>query len=366
MSEAADRRWLAHARALALRGHGRTAPNPMVGAVVVRDGVVVGEGWHAEYGAPHAEPMALRAAGEAARGATAYVTLEPCAHHGKTPPCTGALLAAGVTRVVFGARDPNPLARGGAEVLRAAGLAVDGPLDEEAVRDLDPVFFHAFASDRPFLTLKLAQSLDGAVAPADGGQRWLTGPAARAEVHRQRAGHDAILVGLGTVLADDPLLTVRDVVPPPRRPPRRLVADRGARLPLGSRLVRTAAEVPVAILAPTDPASAARRDALAAAGVATVAGDDLATQLRALRGEGVQSVYCEGGARLASALLGAGLVDRLVIFTAPVRLGVSARRPALATDADPPGAPGPRLIALARLGDDTMATYDLTRVHRAG
>ena len=366
MSEAADRRWLARALALAVRGHGRTAPNPLVGAVVVRDGVVVGEGWHVEHGAAHAEVMALRAAGEAARGATAYVTLEPCAHHGKTPPCTGALLAAGIARVVYGARDPNPVARGGAAVLREAGVAVDGPLDEGAVHDLDPAFFHRFASDRPFVTLKLAQSLDGATAPADGAQRWLTGDAARAEVHRQRAGHDAILVGLGTVLADDPLLTVRDVVPPPRRAPVRLVADRGARLPLASRLVATAREVPVAILTTGAPATADRQAALAAAGVRAIARDDLAAQLRALRGEGVASVYCEGGATLASALLAAGLVDRLVIFTAPVRLGVAARRPALAAGADPAGGRPPRLVALARFGDDTMATYDLTRVHRAG
>jgi diaminohydroxyphosphoribosylaminopyrimidine deaminase/5-amino-6-(5-phosphoribosylamino)uracil reductase len=362
-----DRRWLGRALALAARGRGRTAPNPMVGAVVVRDGVVVGEGWHAEYGAPHAEVMALRAAGDAARGATAVVTLEPCSHHGKTPPCTDALLAAGVARVVYGAADPNPVARGGAEVLRAAGVEVRGPIDAQAVHDLDPAFFHRFASDRPYVTLKLALSLDGAMAPADRTPRWLTGPLARRAVHRQRAAHDAIMVGIGTVLADDPLLTVRGVSPAPRRAPVRVVVDRDVRLPLGSKLVATLAEAPVTVLAADRPESAARRAALAAAGVTVLTAPTLPAQLRALAAAGIGSVYCEGGATLAGALLAGGHVDRLVIFTAPVRLGADALRPPLAAGADPDGAERHRLVHLRRFGDDLMAIHDLTsRVHRAG
>jgi diaminohydroxyphosphoribosylaminopyrimidine deaminase/5-amino-6-(5-phosphoribosylamino)uracil reductase len=368
VSDRDDRRALRRALALAARGRGRTAPNPLVGAVVVRDGRIVGEGWHAEYGAPHAEVMALRAAGDAARGATVVVTLEPCAHHGKTPPCTDALRAAGVARVVYGAADPNPVARGGAAVLREAGIEVVGPLDPQAVHDLDPAFFHAFASDRPFVTLKLALSLDGAIAPADRTPRWLTGAAARREVHRQRAAHDAVLVGIGTVLADDPLLTVRGTTPPPRRPPARVVLDRRARLPLASRLVRGVDAAPVCVLAVDAPGDAAdRRAALAAAGVQVLVAPDLPAQLRALRGAGIGAVYCEGGAAVAEALLAAGAVDRLVIFRSPERLGADALRPRLAAGADPAAPVRPRLVHLRRFGDDTMAIYDLTsRVHRAG
>lgn len=367
MTDRDDRRWLARALVLAARGRGRTAPNPLVGAVVVRDGTIVGEGWHREYGAPHAEVMALHAAGDAARGATVIVTLEPCSHHGKTPPCTDALLAAGVTRVVFGAADPNPVARGGGDVLRAAGVEVRGPIDPRSVHDLDPAFFHRFSSDRPYVALKLALSLDGAMAPGDRSRRWLTGAAARREVHRQRAAHDAIMVGIGTVLADDPLLTVRGVTPTPRRPPVRIVVDRDARLPLDSRLVKTLAEAPVTVLTTDAPAASARRAALAAAGVTVLTAPTLVGQLQALARAGIGSVYCEGGATLAGALLAAEQVDRLIIFTAPVRLGADALRPPLAAGTDPDGSDRPRLVHHRRFGDDLMAIYDLaSRVHRAG
>src|SRR6476661_5968049 len=204
-----DGAFMRRALALAARGWGRTAPNPMVGAVVVRDGVVVGEGWHAEYGGPHGEVEALRAAGDRARGATIYVTLEPCNHHGKTPPCTDALLAAGVRRVVVACDDPSPVARGGAQRLHEAGVEVTLGVEEQAARELNAPFFHALASDRPFVRLKLALSLDGAIADHSRQPGWLTGELARREVHRMRAGSDAIAVGIGTVLADDPELTVR-------------------------------------------------------------------------------------------------------------------------------------------------------------
>ncbi|HVH13374.1 MAG TPA: bifunctional diaminohydroxyphosphoribosylaminopyrimidine deaminase/5-amino-6-(5-phosphoribosylamino)uracil reductase RibD, partial [Longimicrobium sp.] len=215
-----DRAFVRRAIELAWRGWGRVAPNPLVGCVIVRDdGEVVGEGWHSEYGQAHAEVEALRAAGEAARGATAYVSLEPCSHHGKTPPCTDALIAAGVRSVVFGGFDPNPRARGGAEVLRAAEIDVAGGVEEAAVRDQNAVFFHAHSpagADRPFVALKLAMSLDARIADRDGGSVWITGPEARAETHRLRAGYDAVAVGIGTARADDPQLTVRDI-PVPRR-----------------------------------------------------------------------------------------------------------------------------------------------------
>ena len=358
-----DRRFMRRALTLALRGRGTTAPNPMVGAVVVRDGQVIGEGFTQPYGGAHAEVMALRAAGERARGATIYVTLEPCANVGRTPPCTDALIAAGVARVVFAAHDPNPAQRGGAERLSAAGIAVESGLEAQPALDQNPAFHHRFRSDRPFVTLKLACSIDGAIADASRTPGWLTGPGARREVHRQRADHDAVAVGLGTVLADDPQLTVRGVRQP-RVAPRRVVFSRTGRLPLDSTLVRTAADVPVLVAGQA--IAAPQVDALRAHGVTVVQAGTLHGQLVALRGLGIESVYCEGGAQLADALLADGLVDRLVIFTAPVHLGADALRPLSA------GAPVPigqadryRLVSHRRLGDDLMAIYDLaSRVHR--
>ncbi len=358
-----DRRFIRRALALALRGRGTTAPNPMVGAVVVLGGRVVGEGFTQPFGGAHAEVVALRAAGDASRNATVYVTLEPCASHGKTPPCVDALIAAGVSRVVFAASDPNPAMRGGADRLRAAGIDVLAGVEGQAARDQNPAFFHRFGSDRPFVTLKLARSIDGAIADARRVGGWLTGPAARRVVHLQRADHDAVAVGVGTVIADDPQLTVRGV-PMPRVAPTRVVFDRSARIPLDSALVRTARETPVIVVA-AEP-DAARRDALEAAGVRVLEAVGLTAQLQALKDAGVLSVYCEGGATLADALLAEGLVDWLVIFTAPVRLGADAVRPLLT---GPPvlveQATRHRLIAHRRLGDDLMAIYDLTHsVHR--
>ena len=359
-----DRRFMRRALALALRGRGTTAPNPMVGAVVVRDGRVVGEGFTQPYGGPHAEVQALRAAGELARGATLYATLEPCANHGKTPPCVDALISAGVTRVVFAASDPNPVMRGGEEKLRAAGIEVLGGVDAQAAADQNPAFFHRFRSDRPFVTLKLALSIDGAMADARRVSGWLTGAAARREVHRQRADHDAIAVGVGTAIADDPQLTVRGVKVR-RAAPTRVIFDRSGRIPLDGALVRTARETPVLVVAET--VAPDRRATLEQAGVRLLTATGLAAQLRSLRGDaGIESVYCEGGASLAQALLADRLVDWLVIFTAPVRLGADAVRPLVS---GPPvfvaQAVRHRLVAHRRLGDDLMAIYDLTSsVHR--
>ena len=358
-----DRRFMRRALALALRGRGTTAPNPMVGAVVVRDGEIVGEGFTQPFGGAHAEVQALRDADTRARNSTVYVTLEPCASHGKTPPCSDALIAAGVARVVYGAADPNPIMRGGADKLRAAGIDVSDGVDAQSARDQNPAFFHNFGSDRPFVTLKLALSLDGAMADAGRTRAWLTGPASQREVHRQRADHDAVAVGVGTAIADDPLLTVRGVAAP-RVAPARVVFDRTARLPLASRLVRTARDVPVIVAATA--VDSARQTALEVEGVRVVCATDLPGQLRALRAAGIESLYCEGGAALADALLDDQLVDRLVIFRAPVRLGADAVRPLLAGTPVLAGqAARYRLIAHRRLGDDLMAIYDLTTsVHR--
>ena len=320
-----DARFMRAALTLAERGRGQVAPNPMVGAVIVREGEVVGEGWHSAYGEAHAEVEALRRAGDRAEGAVAYVTLEPCSHFGKTPPCVEALLAARVARVVYACADPNPAAGGGGERLRAAGVDVSSGVEEQAARDLNARFFHRFSghSHRPWVELKLALSLDGRVADASGASRWITGPESRSEVQRIRAGHDAIAVGIGTVLADDPQLTVRGE-PQPRRPVVRIVFDRGLRLPLDSALVRSAGEVPVwAVAAPGAPA--ARSDALTKAGVKVLVADALPAALASIATEGVESVLCEGGAILASALLEASLVDRLSLFYAPLLLGPGAR-----------------------------------------
>ena len=350
-----DGAWMRRALALAERGWGQTAPNPMVGAVVVRDGAVVGEGWHAHFGAPHAEIEALRAAGERARGATLYVSLEPCNHFGKTPPCTDAILAAGVHRVVAACADPSPVASGGADRLREAGVEVTLGVEEAAARELNAAFFHALSSDRPFVQLKLALSLDGALADHSRQPGWLTGELARREVHRMRAGSDAIAVGIGTALADDPELTVRHA-PPPRVAPTRIVFDTSARLPRTSRLAQTAAQLPVIVVcwAP-EPAHAA---ALEHTGVTLLHAATSRDALVALRERGVRTLLVEGGAALASAFLQEALVDRLIIFRAPLVLGSGALN---AFGSLPPSragdAPRWRLLRTQRFEDDEMSVY---------
>ena len=352
---------MARALELASHGAGMVAPNPLVGAVVVRDGEIVGEGWHPAFGGPHAEVMALAAAGSAARGATMYVTLEPCRHQGKTPPCTDALLAAGVARVVYAVADPNPVAAGGGALLAAAGVAVTAGVCEQAARDGNaPFLFAATHPARPFVTLKLALSIDGALVDASRQRGWLTGPDARRAVHALRRTVDAIAVGIGTALADDPALTVRDV-PPPRVAPRRVVFDRSARLPQASALVQSAHETPVLVVCAAhaaDAAEAARRTALEGAGVTLVPADTLSEALAALRALGLQQLLVEGGAALGSAFMGAGLVDRLITFQAPVILGAGAL-PAFANLPPQAAASAPRLRVISRepLGADLMTTY---------
>jgi diaminohydroxyphosphoribosylaminopyrimidine deaminase/5-amino-6-(5-phosphoribosylamino)uracil reductase len=354
----AHARDIAHMRralSLSLEGWGRTAPNPLVGAVIVRDDVVVGEGYHAEYGAPHAEVMALRQAGENARGATIYVSLEPCAHHGKTPPCTEALIAAGLSRVVVATADPNPVARGGAAALRAAGIVVEMGVEGAAACELNAAFLHAFRATRPWMTLKLAVSADGAIADATRAQRWLTGPLGREEVHRLRAGHDAIAVGLGTVLADDPSLTARGPVRP-RVAPSRIVFDDDALLPRGSVLARTARETPTIVLARRPESS--RVAALRELGVDVIAAETTEQALETLARRGIRSVLVEGGARVAGRLLDRALVDRMIIFQAPMVLGPGS----LDAFAHAPGMSFDHLAQLPvvmtrAIGDDTMTIY---------
>lgn len=359
-----ERAALARARELAMRGRGRVSPNPLVGAVVLREGRVVAEGWHEGPGLPHAEAMALAAAGEAARGATVACTLEPCSHHGRTPPCADALVAAGVARVVVGVADPLERDRaGGSEVLRAAGVEVvfaDGE-DARACAELNAAFFTWAITGTPYVTLKLATSLDGKIATAAGESRWISGPESRALVHRWRADSDAVGVGLGTALADDPSLTARDVEGPVRQPAR-VVFDSAARLPLKSALVRTARESPVVILAAAD-APADRVAALEAAGVdvARLEGGParrVAAGMAALGERGIQSLLVEGGAELAGALIDGVAVDRLAWFLAPMLIGGREAPSALGGSGAATLALAPRLAGLQteRIGDDLLIT----------
>lgn len=344
---------------LAERGWGRVAPNPMVGAVVARDGEVVGEGHHAAFGGPHAEVEALAQAGERARGATLYVTLEPCTHHGKTPPCTDAILRAGVQRVLYAVRDPTE-AGGGAERLRVHGVEVEAGLCELAARDLNAVFFTAATERRTFVALKLALSLDARIAEAPGRQTAITGRRALREAHRLRAGHDAVAVGVGTVLADDPRLTVREW-PAPAAPPVRVVLDSTLRTPPQSRLVAAAEDARVWVFAKAGAPHDRARD-LEARGVRvfivpeTRPGRlDLGEVLAELWRNDVRSVLFEGGAEVAGTLLAEDRVDRLHLLYAPFLLGAGGL-PAF-TDVDPLRW---RLAARRGLGRDTLLTLART------
>jgi diaminohydroxyphosphoribosylaminopyrimidine deaminase / 5-amino-6-(5-phosphoribosylamino)uracil reductase len=343
---------------LAWKGWGRVAPNPLVGAVVLRGNEVVGEGYHAEYGQEHAEVVALRAAGEKARGATLVVTLEPCNHQGKQPPCTEAVLAAGISHVIAAVADPNPTAGGGAARLGSQGVKVEiGLRGDEASRQ-NALFLHQFSgASRPFVALKLATTLDGKIADRAGRSRWISGGDAREFVHWLRAGFDAIGVGGFTARTDDSALTVRGSVEP-RVPPRRVVFDRLGDLPVGLQLVRTARTVPT-ILVTTPQASSARVNALEAAGVVVHQEVTLALGLEALKREGIHSIVVEGGGRLGGALLAEGVVDRYYWIQSAVWLG-DGGVPAIE------GFPGSTLVEAERwhvverraLGEDTLLVVD--------
>ena len=323
---------VAHMRAalaLARRGIGNTWPNPSVGCIVVNNGRVVGRAVTAPAGRPHAEPAALEAAGAAARGSTVYVTLEPCCHWGRTPPCTDALIAAGVARVVIATRDPDPRVDGaGIARLRAAGLQVEEGVLQAEADELAAGFRLRVREGRPLVTLKLASTLDGRIATRGGESRWITGEPARKAAHALRGRNDAVMVGVGTVLADDPELTCR--IPAFRpNPAVRVVADSHLRTPLTSRLVRAAGESPTWMLVRPD-ADPERRRGFLDAGVKLIeapagsVGVDTEKALRALGEAGITRVLVEGGAQLAAALLRAGLVDRIAWFHAPSILGADA------------------------------------------
>ena len=332
VSLAGDVRWMHMALTLAARSLGRVAPNPAVGAVLVRGGRVLGRGATADGGRPHAEAVALdqaraRYGPEALIGATAYVTLEPCAHHGHTPPCAEALAAAGIARLVCPLEDPDQRVRGrGFAVLAAAGVAVETGLMGPQARRLNAGFLSVIERRRPYLTLKLAATLDGRIATAKGESRWITGAAARTRVHLMRAKADAVLIGAGTARADDPMLDARGLGPRAAQPVR-IVADGGLSLPLSGRLALSARQIPLRLLhRPGAPAG--RLAALKDLGVETVeiaACDngllDMADALRRLAEGNIPRVLCEGGGRLAAALLAGGLVDGIALFTAGRAIG---------------------------------------------
>ena len=325
MLSAADRELMRQALALASRGLYTTTPNPRVGCVVVKDGTIVGSGWHERAGLPHAEALALKEAGERARGATLYLTLEPCSHHGRTPPCVDAIIPAGVRRVVAAMQDPNPKVAGaGFAKLRAAGIEVESGLMEEEARELNIGFVARMTRGRPWVRMKIAASLDGRTALANGRSRWITGEAARVDGHRWRARACAILTGHGTVREDDPQLNVRGVDTP--RQPLKIVVDSRFETPVSARLLKDGKTLIVGAVS-----EKARIAALGKAGADTViipndrGKVELLKLMEELARRELNEIHVEGGHKLNGSLLQAGVVDELLVYLAPSVIGDSGR-----------------------------------------
>ncbi len=357
---------MAHALSLGARGLGRVWPNPAVGCVIVNQGRIVGRGWTLPGGRPHAEAVALAQAGAAARGGTAYVTLEPCAHHGQTPPCAAALIAAGVARVVTALTDPDPRVAGrGHKMLQEAGIAVTESVLQGQARYANAGFLKRVTQRLPFVTLKLATSLDGRIATQTGQSRWITGSDARRAVHLMRLTHDAVLIGAGTARADDPDLSVRDLGA--SHQPLRVVIDTHLSHDPHSRLGRTARDSPVWMMhGPAAPKGARQAWADQGAHLIEVAGDlsgrvDAKAALQALASAGLTRILCEGGGRLAASLLQAGLVDDLALFTAGVVIGGDGQA-ALAPLGVGDLADAPRLTLreTRQIGGDCYSLWSLT------
>ena len=363
------------ARTLAERGRYTVAPNPLVGAVVARDGTAISEGWHARAGGDHAEVAALKTVGEAARGATMYVTMEPCNHHGRTPPCTEALIRSGISRVVLGHLDPDPRMRGkSVEMLRKAGVEVE-VLDDPAFELQNEQFMRYMRTGRPFVHLKLAATLDGRIAAAGGDSKWVTGEAARLRAHELRAEAGAVLVGAGTVRADDPLLTARGL---PEEPPRitRIVLDPRLTISGDSRLVRSADESPVIVFV-DQRALDGREKELRALGVEVVGaprssgGLDLLYVLEELGRRGIRSVLVEGGGETAAPFVGDGLAAKITVFYAPKLVG-SGGVPMIGALRVTKMAEALRfsVSSVGTVGEDVAVTLyparEEDRVHRAG
>ena len=334
-----DESYIREALRIAEYARGRTSPNPLVGAVIVRDGAIVASGWHRAAGEPHAEIHALRMAGELARGATLYVTLEPCAHHGRTGPCAEAVIAAGLARVVIALSDPNPLVAGrGIHLLTAAGIEVTTGICEDEARRQNEIFLKWVTTKRPFVTLKTAMTLDGKIASHTGASRWITGAAARARVHAYRNEYDAILVGIGTVLADDPSLTTR-LEHGTGKNPLRIVLDSEARTPLDAKLVADGAAPTIIVV--SERADHRRVNLLRACGAEVVTLGtqrvDIAALLDYLGAREITSLFVEGGAAVNWSLLAGGSVDKVHAFIAPMLMGgETAKTPIGGTGFDSP------------------------------
>lgn len=362
-----DTDYMALAVSLAERGRGWTRPNPVVGAVIVKGDQVLGQGWHRRCGGLHAEREALASCRASPAGATLYVTLEPCCHHGRQPPCTDAILEAGIARVVVGSSDPNPLVAGkGLEVLRAAGVQVETGVLQAECDGLNPAFFHYIRTGRPCVTLKYAMTLDGKIATRTGASRWITGEEARRRVHQDRHANAAILVGSGSVLADDPLLTCRLEG---GRNPLRVVCDTRLRTPLDSRLVRTAGEVPTVLA--VGPEGAKRAAAYEAAGcqVWTLplreGRVDLSALMDRLGRAEIDSLLLEGGGTLNWSMLEAGLVQRVQAYVAPKLFGGSAKTPVEGRGVElPDQAVRLKHMTVTPIGADFLLEGEIDYVHR--
>lgn len=353
--------YMQRAIALAKRGCGLTNPNPMVGAVIVKNGTIIGEGWHTKYGALHAERHALSRCTESPDGATMYVTLEPCCHHGKQPPCTEAVIQSGIRTVYVGSRDPNPLVSGkGVQQLRAAGITVHTDFLRAECDACNPFFFHYITTKLPYCIVKYAMTADGAIACSNGASKWVTGELARADVQQTRKAVAAILVGIGTVLADDPLLTYREEI---ACSPVRIVCDTTLRIPLESQLVQTAKEVPLVVM--TCQTDSNRIQALERAGVTVCvlpAGEDgrpVFSQILQKIGEmGLDSVLIEGGAAIHAAALQSGMVQQVQIYLAPKLFGGDGLSPVGKLGiTDPMQAPTFSAPVVTRLGQDIRLDY---------
>lgn len=358
-----DEKYMRQAIALALKGTGRVNPNPLVGAVVVKDGRIIGEGYHQQYGCPHAERNALAACTESPAGATIYVTLEPCCHHGKNPPCTEALIAAGISRVVVGSPDPNPLVAGkGIAQLKAAGIQVEEGFLQAECDAINFIFFHYITTNKPYLALKYAMTADGKIACHTGASRWITGEVARHHVHQLRNKYAAIMVGTGTVLADDPELTCRIEN---GNNPVRIVCDTQLRTPLSAKLVVTAKEVPTIIATCCQEESRHKPYQEAGCQVWVVpaknGGVDLQALVHRLGQEKIDSVLVEGGGQLNWSLLQAGLVQRVYTYIAPkIFGGAAARSPVGGIGVDnPQQAFQMRVVATQQLGEDFLLEQEV-------
>ena len=362
-----DRDYMLRAIELAKGGLGWTSPNPLVGAVIVKDGRIIGEGYHERCGKLHAERNAIASLTENAEGATLYVTLEPCCHYGKTPPCTEAILGQKIARVVIGSRDPNPLVAGkGAAILRAAGVQVEEDFMREECDALNPVFFHYITKKTPYVVMKYAMTADGKIAARTGDSKWITGESARKKVQELRHQYMGIMAGIGTVLADDPMLNVRI---PGLKSPVRIICDSGLRIPMDSQLVKTAKEYRTIVAYAGECCKEAEKKAeqLHAAGVETVSVPDadgrvdLGKLMEYLGNQGIDSVLLEGGGTLNDAALSAGIVNEICAFIAPkIFGGADAKTPVSGIGvAHPAEAVKLTLRQMETIGDDLMLRYSV-------